>query len=163
MQKTYTFDDLLLVPKYSEVTPDVVDITSRLTKRISLNLPIISAAMDTVTEYETAIAMARCGGIGIIHKNMSIEDQTHQIDLVKKNQSGMIIDPITLTIDATAKEAESILRAYKISGLPVVDQNNKLIGIVTNRDLKYLKETNVLVSTVMTKDNLITAKLGTTL
>ena len=163
MQKTYTFDDLLLVPKYSEVTPDVVNIQSKLTKKIKLNLPIISAAMDTVTEYEMAISMARCGGIGIIHKNMSIADQAHQIDLVKKNQAGMIIDPITLTINATAMEAETILKAYKISGLPVVDADNKLLGIVTNRDLKYLKETDVLVSTVMTKDNLITGKLGTTL
>ncbi len=163
MQKTYTFDDLLLVPKYSEVTPDEVAIETKLTKNITLNLPIISAAMDTVTEYNMAISMARCGGIGIIHKNMSIEQQAHQIDLVKKNQSGMITDPITLTINATAQEAESILKTYKISGLPVVDENNKLLGIVTNRDLKYLKETNVLVSTIMTKDNLITAKLGTTL
>ncbi len=163
MQKTYTFDDLLLVPKYSEVTPDVVNVTSKLTKKINLNLPIISAAMDTVTEYQMAISMARSGGIGIIHKNMTIEEQAHQVDLVKKNQSGMILDPITLKPSATAREAEDILRIYKISGLPVVDENNKLLGIVTNRDLKYLKETDVLVSKIMTKDNLVTAKLGTTL
>ena len=127
------------------------------------NGTIISAAMDTVTEHQMAISMARNGGMGIIHKNMTIDEQAHQVDLVKKNQSGMILDPITLKPTATAKEAEEILRIYKISGLPVVDDDNKLLGIVTNRDLKYLRETNVLVSAVMTKDNLVTAKLGTTL
>lgn len=163
MKKAYTFDDLLLVPNKSEVTPSEVSIKSRLTKKIPLNLPIISAAMDTVTEYEMAISMARCGGIGIIHKNMPISEQARQIDLVKKSQSGMILDPITLRPGATTREAESILRMYKISGLPIVDENNKLLGIITNRDLKYLRETDELVENVMTKDNLVTAKLGTTL
>lgn len=163
MKKAYTFDDLLLVPNKSEVTPSEVSIKSRLTKKIPLNLPIISAAMDTVTEYEMAISMARCGGIGIIHKNMSIQEQARQVDLVKKSQSGMILDPITLRPGATTREAESILRMYKISGLPIVDEDNKLLGIITNRDLKYLRETDELVENVMTIDNLVTAKLGTTL
>ena len=163
MKKAYTFDDLLLVPNKSEVTPSEVSIKSRLTKKIPLNLPIISAAMDTVTEYEMAISIARCGGIGIIHKNMSIKEQARQVDLVKKSQSGMILDPITLRPGATTREAEAILRMYKISGLPIVDENNKLLGIITNRDLKYLRETDELVENVMTKDNLVTAKLGTTL
>ncbi len=158
-----TFDDILLIPQMSEVMPSEVDIRTRLTRKIFLNIPILSAAMDTVTEYEMAIAMAREGGIGFIHKNMTIEEQAHQVDLVKRSESGMIINPITLSIDSTTFEAETILRQYKISGLPVVDHENRLLGIVTNRDLKYLEVDDTPVSTVMTKAGLITAKMGTTL
>jgi len=158
-----TFDDILLIPQMSEVMPSEVDIRTRLTRKIFLNIPILSAAMDTVTEYEMAIAMAREGGIGFIHKNMTTEEQAHQVDLVKRSESGMIINPITLSIDSTTFEAETILRQYKISGLPVVDHENRLLGIVTNRDLKYLEVDDTPVSTVMTKAGLITAKMGTTL
>jgi len=158
-----TFDDILLIPQMSQVMPSEVDIRTRLTKKIFLNMPIISAAMDTVTEYEMAIAMAREGGIGFIHKNMTIENQAHQVDLVKRSESGMIINPITLSIDSTTYEAEMILKQYKISGLPVVDHEGLLLGIVTNRDLKYLDLDDTPVSSVMTKEGLITAKMGTTL
>ncbi|MFA5290447.1 MAG: IMP dehydrogenase [Candidatus Izemoplasmatales bacterium] len=158
-----TFDDVLLVPQMSSVLPSEVSLKTRLTRKIELNVPILSAAMDTVTESKMAIAMAREGGIGFIHKNMSIEEQARQVDLVKRSESGMIIHPITLSIDSTILEAETILRQYKISGLPVVDQDGKLLGIVTNRDLKYLKIDHTPVKNVMTKDKLITAKVGTTL
>jgi len=158
-----TFDDVLLVPQKSEILPRDVSLKTKLTASIELNVPILSAAMDTVTEYEMAIAMAREGGIGFIHKNMSIDEQAHQVDLVKRSESGMILNPITLSINSTTKEAEAILKQYRISGLPVVDKDNKLLGIVTNRDLKYFKKENVPVSEVMTKDNLITGKIDTTL
>ncbi len=158
-----TFDDILLVPQMSQVMPSEVDIRTRLTRRIFLNIPILSAAMDTVTEYEMAIAIAREGGIGFIHKNMSIKNQAHQVDLVKRSESGMIINPITLSIHSTVYEAEMILKQYKISGLPVVNQEGILLGIVTNRDLKYLELDDTPVSSVMTKEGLITATMGTTL
>ena len=158
-----TFDDVLLVPQRSEVMPSQVLLHTQLTTNIRLNIPIVSAAMDTVTEYEMAIAMAREGGLGFLHKNMSIAEQARQVDLVKRSEAGMIIDPITLSIHSTTKEAEAILRQYKISGLPVVDDHNTLLGIVTNRDLKYLKLDDTPVSEVMTKEGLITASVGTTL
>ena len=158
-----TFDDVLLVPQRSTIVPSEVCLKTRLTKNIYLNVPIVSAAMDTVTTSKMAIAMAREGGIGFIHKNMTIDEQANEVDIVKRSESGMISNPITLGIDATTKEAEKILKTYKISGLPIVDDNNTLLGIVTNRDLKYLKNEDALVKDIMTKDNLVTAKIGTTL
>ena len=158
-----TFDDVLLVPQKSEVLPGEVSLKTHLTKNIVLNIPIVSAAMDTVTESKMAIALAREGGIGFIHKNMSIQDQAYEVDLVKRNESGMISNPVTLHKNQTLLEAHDILSRFKISGLPVVDENNKLLGIITNRDLKYLPVDDTKVSEVMTKDNLITAKMGTSL
>ena len=163
LREGLTFDDVLLVPHKSDVVPNEVCLKSKLTKKIDLNVPILSAAMDTVTTSTMAIAMAREGGIGFIHKNMSIEEQANQVDIVKRNESGMISNPITLNVEAKAYEAEEILAKYKISGLPIVDENNKLLGIITNRDLKYIADNSVLVKDIMTKDNLITSKIGTTL
>lgn len=158
-----TFDDVLLVPQCSSILPSEVLIQAQLTHRIRLNVPIVSSAMDTVTEYQMAIAMAREGGLGFIHKNMTIDEQAKQVDLVKRSESGMITNPITLSIESTTQEAEAILKQYRISGLPVVDDNNRLLGIVTNRDLKYLKTDATPVSEVMTSKGLITAKVGTSL
>ncbi len=158
-----TYDDVLLVPQYSEVVGMQIDIKTHLTKNIVLNIPIVSAAMDTVTESKMAIALAREGGLGFIHKNMSIEDQAHEVDLVKKNESGMITHPIVLKGEHTVKEAAEIMENYKISGLPIVDDNNVLQGIITNRDIKYLKIDDTPVSKVMTKMPLLTAPQGTTL
>ena len=132
-----TFDDVLLVPQESNVLPIHVSLKTQLTKNIELNIPIVSAAMDTVTEANLAIALARGGGIGFIHKNMSIEEQVHQVDLVKRSESGMIVNPITLNLNSTLKDAEDLLSLYHISGLPVVDEDGILKGIITNRDLKY--------------------------
>ncbi|MGK9475997.1 IMP dehydrogenase [Melioribacter sp. OK-6-Me] len=158
-----TFDDLLLIPAKSSILPRETDITTYLTREIKLNIPFISAAMDTVTESEMAIAMAAQGGIGIIHKNMSIERQADEVDKVKRSESGMIVNPITLTPEHTIYQAEEIMSKYRISGIPVVDNNGKLIGILTNRDLRFEPNRNLLVSQLMTKDNLITAPIGTTL
>lgn len=158
-----TFDDVLLIPLESNVLPADVSLKTRLTPNIALNIPILSAAMDTVTEARLAIALAREGGIGFIHKNMSIEEQANQVDHVKRNESGMILDPITLREDQTLKEAEDILSTYKISGLPVVNDKEELVGIITNRDLKYLILDDTKVSKVMTKQDLITAKEGITI
>lgn len=158
-----TFDDVLLIPLESNVLPADVSLKTRLTPNIELNIPILSAAMDTVTEARLAIALAREGGIGFIHKNMSIEEQANQVDHVKRNESGMILDPITLREDQTLKEAEDILSTYKISGLPVVNDREELVGIITNRDLKYLILDDTKVSKVMTKQDLITAKEGITI
>lgn len=163
IKETYTFDDVLLVPSYSEVLPNKVSLKTHLTKTITLNIPIVSAAMDTVTESSMAIALARQGGLGFIHKNMSIEEQANQVTMVKRSQSGMIIDPITLTINSTLKEAENILSKYKISGLPVIDENKKLLGIITNRDLRYRTLDDTKVEHIMTKENLITGHEGITL
>ena len=134
LREGLTFDDVLLVPQKSEILPSEVSLKTRLTNKIILNIPILSAAMDTVTTSRMAIAIAREGGLGFIHKNMTIEEQSHQVDIVKRSESGMILNPITLPINSTAKEAERILSLYRISGLPIVDDNNKLMGIVTNRD-----------------------------
>ena len=158
-----TYDDVLLVPQYSEVVGMQIDIKTHLTKNIVLNIPIVSAAMDTVTESKMAIALAREGGLGFIHKNMSIENQAHEVDLVKKNESGMITHPIVLKGEHTVKEAAEIMENYKISGLPIVDDNNVLQGIITNRDIKYLKIDDTPVSKVMSKMPIVTAPQGTTL
>jgi IMP dehydrogenase len=158
-----TFDDILLIPARSTVLPRETDITSYLTSEIKLNIPFLSAAMDTVTESQMAIAMAGQGGIGIIHKNMSIQKQADEIDKVKRSESGMIVNPITLTPDRTIKEAEELMSKYHISGIPVVDEQNKLVGILTNRDLRFEHDKSLYVSQLMTKENLITAPLGTTL
>ena len=153
----------MLVPAYSEVTPDVVDVTAWLTPSISLNIPLVSAAMDTVTESAMAISMARAGGIGIVHKNMSIERQKLEIEKVKKSESGMIIDPITVEPDDTVEHALDLMHAYRVSGLPVV-REKKLVGILTNRDVRFVEDlAGTKVRDVMTSENLITAKVGVTL
>ncbi|MDX9696266.1 MAG: IMP dehydrogenase [Bacteroidales bacterium] len=151
-----TFDDVLLIPQYSEVLPRNVDISTRFSRNITLNVPIVSAAMDTVTETELAIAIAREGGIGVIHKNMSIEEQARQVKTVKRAENGMIYDPITIHKEGTVGDALNLMKEYKIGGIPVVDKNKTLIGIVTNRDLRFEKSMNRKISEVMTKDNIIT-------
>ncbi|HOJ05378.1 MAG TPA: IMP dehydrogenase [Bacteroidota bacterium] len=158
-----TFDDVLLVPRKSSVLPREADTRSRLTREIELNVPLLSAAMDTVTESEMGIALAREGGIGIIHKNMSIERQAEEVDKVKRSESGMIVNPITLRPDKTVADAHELMDKYRISGIPIVDENDKLIGILTNRDLRFEPNKSMLVYDIMTKDNLVTAPLGTTL
>ena len=158
-----TFDDILLIPARSYVLPRDTEISSYLTREIKLNIPFISAAMDTVTESQMAIAMAAQGGIGIIHKNMSIEKQVDEVDKVKRSESGMIVNPITLPPDRTIREAEALMSKFHISGIPVVDEKGILIGILTNRDLRFEVNKDLLVSQLMTKENLITAPLGTTL
>jgi IMP dehydrogenase len=158
-----TYDDVLLVPGYSEVLPRETDTSTWLTKKIRLNIPLVSAAMDTVTEAELAIAIALEGGLGFIHKNMSIEKQAAQVRKVKRSQAGMILDPITLNIDAKVCDAESIMREYHIGGIPVVDQNRVLKGIITNRDLRFIKDPNLPIKQIMTIENLITAKSGVSL
>jgi len=162
-KKALTFEDVLLVPQKSEVLPKEVCLETKLTKNISLNIPFVSAAMDTVTEYRAAIAMARLGGIGIIHKNMDVETQALQCKKVKKSESGMIIDPVTIGPEQTLQDAEDIMASYKISGVPVVDENNKLLGILTNRDMRFTKDFSELVIDKMTNMPLITGKEGTTL
>jgi IMP dehydrogenase len=158
-----TFDDVLLVPAFSNVLPRDVSIKSKLTKDITLNIPMLSAAMDTVTEAAMAIALAREGGIGILHKNMTIEKQSDQVRKVKRSESGMIVDPITLTVNATIGDALKLMRENKIGGIPIVDAGGKLAGILTNRDLRFEEDMNQKVSDVMTKENLITAPEGTDL
>ncbi len=158
-----TFDDVLLVPRYSTILPRQADLRTRLTRTITLNIPIVSAAMDTVTEAAMAIAVAREGGIGIIHKNMSIEEQARQVDRVKRSESGMITNPITLTPDRPVREALELMAQYRISGIPIVDESGKLIGIITNRDLRFQPRLDAPVSEFMTKDHLITAPEGTDL
>ncbi len=162
-KRALTFEDVLLVPAKSEVLPKEVSIKTKLTKKIDLNIPFVSAAMDTVTEYEAAIAMARLGGIGIIHKNMDIETQVLQCKKVKKSESGMIIDPITIKPEQTLQDAEDIMASYKISGVPVVNDNNILVGILTNRDMRFTKDFNQKAKDKMTTMPLVTAKEGTTL
>ncbi len=158
-----TYDDVLLVPAYSEILPRETTTVTQLSRNIQLNIPIVSAAMDTVTEAEMAIAMALEGGLGFIHKNMSIEAQAEQVRKVKRSQSGLIFDPVTLLINSTVRDAEKIMREYKIGGIPVVDDNGKLLGIVTNRDLRFQKNMSLPVEQIMTKENLITAPEGITL
>ncbi len=162
-KRALTFEDVLLVPQYSEVLPKEVDLNTKLTKNISLKIPMVSAAMDTVTEYRAAIAMARLGGIGIVHKNMDIQSQCQQIKKVKKSESGIIIDPVYIAPDATLADAEEIMQEFKISGVPVVDGHNKLLGILTNRDMRFEKDLRKRVDEVMTKMPLITAKKGISL
>jgi len=158
-----TFDDVLLMPAYSQVLPRDVDITTRLTKDITINVPMLSAAMDTVTEATLAIALAREGGLGILHKNMSISQQAEQVRKVKRSESGLIIDPVTLLENATIGDAMRLMRENKIGGIPIIDKNGKLVGILTNRDLRFEDDGNRKVSEVMTKENLITAPEGTDL
>ena len=157
-----TFDDVLLIPARSSVLPTEVDTTTQLTRRIRLNIPIVSAAMDTVTDTRLAIALARQGGIGIIHRNLSVERQVDEVDKVKRSESGMIVDPVTIRPDNTITDALALMSKYRISGLPVTN-SAKLVGIVTNRDLRFQKDTSLPVSAVMTKENLITVPVGTTL
>lgn len=163
IKKALTFEDVLLMPQYSEILPKDIVLKSRLTKKINLNVPLISAAMDTVTEYRTAIMMARLGGIGIIHKNMDIKTQVRMVKRVKKSESGVIIDPIFIKPDATIKEALDIMSEYRISGVPVVNDDRVLIGILTNRDLRFETDFTALVGDKMTKTPLITAPKGCTL
>ncbi|HIU18372.1 MAG TPA: IMP dehydrogenase [Candidatus Avidesulfovibrio excrementigallinarum] len=162
--KALTFDDVLLMPGYSEVTPDMVDVKAKLTPDITLNIPLISAAMDTVTESAMAISMARAGGIGIVHKNMSIERQALEISKVKKSESGMILDPITVHPEDTVATAMDLMQTYRVSGLPVVDERKALVGILTNRDVRFVENLEgTLVRQVMTHENLVTVSPGITL
>ncbi|MCI5910061.1 MAG: IMP dehydrogenase [Oscillospiraceae bacterium] len=158
-----TFDDVLLIPAESDVTPNMIDIGTNLTKKIRLNTPIMTAAMDTVTEANMAIAMAREGGIGIIHKNMSIEQQADEVDKVKRSENGVIVNPFSLTEEHTVKDADDLMGKYHISGVPVVNKDGKLVGIITNRDMRFLDDFSARIGDVMTKESLITAPVGTTL
>lgn len=158
-----TFDDVLLVPARSDVLPSRVDVASQITRRIRLNIPLVSAAMDTVTESRLAIAMAQQGGIGIIHKNLSIEAQAGEVDKVKRSESGMIVDPITVRPDQLIAEAMELMQRFRISGVPVTDAGGRLLGILTNRDLRFETRTDLPVASVMTKDDLVTVPVGTTL
>jgi IMP dehydrogenase len=158
-----TFDDVLLVPAYSEVLPRDVDVSTQLTREIRLNAPIISAAMDTVTEKNLAIAIAREGGIGIIHKNMSIPEQAEQVRSVKRSESGMIQDPVTMQEDALVGEALNIMAHHRIGGIPIINKQGKLIGILTNRDLRFEQNEERPIRELMTHENLITVPNGTTL
>jgi IMP dehydrogenase len=158
-----TYDDVLLVPAYSEILPRETDTTSQLTQNIRLNIPIVSAAMDTVTEADLAISIALEGGLGFIHKNMKIVQQAEQVRRVKRSQSGLILDPVTLNMHAKVQEAETIMRENRIGGIPIVDENGKLVGIITNRDLRFQKDMNAAIEKIMTKENLITASEGITL
>ena len=157
-----TFDDVLLVPSYSQVIPNQVDLTTYLTKKIKLNIPMMSAGMDTVTEHRMAIAMARQGGIGIIHKNMSIEAQAEEVDKVKRSENGVITDPFSLTPDHTLADADALMAKFRISGVPITE-GRKLVGIITNRDLKFETDFTKKIKESMTSENLITAKAGITL
>lgn len=163
MYEGLTFDDVLLIPQKSDVLPKEVDLSTRLTKKIKLNIPLMSAAMDTVTEARFAIAIAREGGIGIIHKNMSIEEQKNEVDKVKRSENGVIVDPFFLSPDNTLAEADALMGKYKISGVPIVDENGVLVGILTNRDLRFEEDFSKKIDMVMTKEDLITAPVGTNL
>src|SRR5881398_3236615 len=161
-----TFDDVLLVPRHSDVLPTEVDVSTRLTRRIRLNVPLVSAAMDTVTESRLAIAMAQHGGIGIIHKNLSIEEQASEVDRVKRSESGMIVNPITLSSSHRIYEALDLMKKYRISGVPITEDGSKegrLVGILTNRDLRFEVNVNRPIAEVMTHEDLITVPVGTSL
>lgn len=158
-----TFDDVLLIPARSEVTPNMIDLRTTLAGNVRLNVPIMTAAMDTVTEAEMAIAIAREGGVGIIHKNMTIEQQADEVDKVKRSENGVIVNPFSLTEDRLVSDADELMGKYKISGVPIVDRTGKLVGIITNRDMRFLSDYNGPISEVMTKDNLITVPVGTTM
>ena len=155
-----TFDDVLLVPRHSTVHPRHVSVASRFTRAIPLNIPLVSAAMDTVTEAEMAIAMARAGGIGVLHKNMSVERQAAEVDRVKRSESGMILNPITLSPDRPLREALELMRRFHISGVPIVDGQGRLVGIITNRDLQFERNLDQPVREAMTKEHLVTAPVG---
>ena len=163
LKEGLTFDDVLLIPAKSDVTPNMVSIGTRLTGNIHLNTPIMTAAMDTVTDSRMAIAIAREGGIGIIHKNMSIEAQADEVDKVKRSENGVIVDPFSLTEDKLVKDADELMGKFRISGVPIVDGEGKLVGIITNRDMRFMTDFSAKIGEVMTKDNLITAPVGTTL
>ncbi len=163
VQEAYTFDDVLLIPAHSSVLPNQVSLKTYLTEKITLNIPIVSAAMDTVTEAKLAIALAREGGIGFIHKNFSIEEQAAEVDKVKRYENGMITEPVTLSIDSDLQEAFNLMRKYRISGLPVIDDHHFLVGIITNRDVKYQTDLTLKVKDVMTKDNIVTSSPDTDL
>ena len=158
-----TYDDVLLVPAASDILPADVSLTTRLTKKIALKIPLMSAAMDTVTEYRMAIAMAREGGIGVIHKNMPIEAQADQVDLVKRSENGVITNPFSLTADHTLGEADALMAKFRISGVPIIDTDGILIGIITNRDMKFEEDMTRSIADVMTRDHLVTGRIGTTL
>jgi IMP dehydrogenase len=158
-----TYDDALLVPDRSDVLPTAVDTTAQLTRTIQLNVPLMSAAMDTVTEARMAITMARAGGIGVIHRSLSIGEQALEVDKVKRSQSGMIVNPVTLPPEATIAEANAVMARYRISGVPITDQNGELVGILTNRDLRFCDDETMRVDDLMTRDNLVTTPIGTTL
>ena len=157
-----TFDDVLLIPAKSDVIPTEVDVSSRLSRNIRLNVPIISSAMDTVTESKMAISLAQQGGIGIIHRNMSIQEQAEEVDKVKRHESGMVVDPITMRPHNKIYEALEVMNKYKISGLPITDENGKLMGILTNRDIRFETRKNLLIADAMTK-KLVTVPLNTPL
>ncbi|MDY0378199.1 MAG: IMP dehydrogenase, partial [Desulfobacterales bacterium] len=159
LEEAYSFDDVLLLPCFSAVLPKDVNVRTQLTRNISLQIPIVSAAMDTVTEARTSISMARAGGLGFIHRNMSIEDQAREVDQVKKSESGMIIDPVTIHPDETVRQVLDLMARYRISGVPVT-RGDQLVGIVTNRDLRFETDLDKKVSDVMTKDNLVTVSEG---
>ncbi|KOP65698.1 inosine-5-monophosphate dehydrogenase [Bacillus sp. FJAT-18019] len=159
----FTFDDVLLVPRKSEVLPKEVDVSTKLSEHVKLNIPLISAGMDTVTEAPLAIAIAREGGIGIIHKNMTVEQQAEEVDRVKRSESGVITNPFSLHAHHLVSDAEKLMGKFRISGVPIVDENNKLTGILTNRDLRFVHDYNTVISDVMTSENLVTAPVGTTL
>jgi IMP dehydrogenase len=156
-----TYDDILLVPAKSSVLPRDVSVRTQLTRNIELNIPLISAAMDSVTESDMAIAMAREGGIGILHKNMTIEQQVEEVHRVKRSESGMILEPVTVRASQKVRDVLMLMKKYTISGIPVVDKSGKLIGIITNRDLRFEPDEDALVADIMTKENLVTAPLGT--
>src|SRR5919197_2112652 len=162
-QEGLTFDDVLLVPAESQVLPNDVSTATRLTREITIEIPIVSAAMDTVTEARLAIALAREGGIGVLHRNLSIEAQVAEVDKVKRSESGMIVEPVTLRPDDRVGEALALMERYRISGVPIVDEDGRLVGILTNRDLRFRDEEDVPVSALMTSADLITAPVGTTL
>jgi IMP dehydrogenase len=151
------------MPAYSEVLPTEVDTSTRLTRNIKLNIPLLSAAMDTVTEAPLAIAIAQQGGLGVIHKNLSIEAQRGEVDKVKRSESGMIVDPVTMTPDRKIREAMAVMERFKISGVPIIENGGKLVGILTNRDLRFETRLDLPIGEAMTKDNLITVPVGTTL
>ncbi|MDE6403999.1 MAG: IMP dehydrogenase, partial [Muribaculaceae bacterium] len=158
-----TFDDVLLIPAYSEVLPRCVNLQTRFSRNITLNVPLVSAAMDTVTEAKLAIAIAREGGIGVIHKNMSIDEQARQVHAVKRAENGMIYDPVTIKRGSTVRDALAMMEEYHIGGIPVVDEDRRLVGIVTNRDLRFERDLNRLVDDVMTSENLVTTNTSTDL
>ena len=163
IQDGITFDDVLLIPAKSEVTPNMVNLETRLTNKIKLNIPLMSAAMDTVTESDLAIAMAREGGVGTIHKNMTIDQQAEEVDKVKRNENGVISNPFTLSADNFVYEADDLMHKFRISGVPICDERGYLVGIITNRDMRFLDNYNMPIREVMTKEHLVTAPKGTTL
>ncbi|SVD58900.1 uncharacterized protein METZ01_LOCUS411754, partial [marine metagenome] len=155
-----TYDDVLVIPNYSEILPSNVDVATYFTKKIKLNIPIVSAAMDTVTESSMAIAIAQEGGIGVLHKNMSIENQANEVRKVKRSESGMILDPITLSVNARVGDALNIMKEHKIGGIPIIDKKNKLLGIITNRDLRFEKNLSLPIRKIMTTDGIITTEIS---